>query len=174
MMATSCLVAIISIKGPLMRVVALILFFIMLTGCAISSGLENPESSPVVPGSPDSTEVASSAILGENNGGVVGYLHSSGNQTPIVGIGIYLGEFLPLDPGPGFLITLEQNESPHTRTDNEGYFEISNVPPGEYPIIVWTPVRSQVIADDSGERELIVIIEAGKETDLGVIEVDWR
>jgi hypothetical protein len=109
-----------------------------------------------------------------DTGGVIGYLRLSENQSPIVGVGIYLGKILPLDPGPEFLITLEENESPHTRTDDDGYFEIINVPPGEYPIIVWTPMRSQVIADISGERELIVIIEAGKETNLGIIEVDWR
>ncbi len=171
-MATGCLVAIISIKGNMIRATALILSFLMLTGCSISS---SPESTTVVPEYSDSTEAVSSIIPGEEErGGVVGYLHSSGNQSPIVGIGIYLGKILPLDPGPEFLITIEENESPHSRTDNEGYFEISDVPPGEYPIIVWTPFKSQVVADDSGERELIVIIETGKVTDLGVIEVEWR
>lgn len=157
-----------------MRVTVLILIFVLISGCTESSDLEVTEKALVIPSTPDSTEGINKTRIEGGVGSVVGYLLSSINQSPIVGVGIYLGEILPLDPGPDYLITLKENESPHTRTDENGYFEISNVLPGEYPIIVWTPVRSQVVADVIGELELMVNIEAGRMTDLGIIEVDWR
>lgn len=106
-------------------------------------------------------------------GVVTGRAISSTTGTALAAQGIYLGERLMLTPGPGYLLTLQQESSPHTTTDEAGGFTLLGVPPGEYALILWTPFKSRVALDSSGLVELRVVVQAGRVTDLGSIEVDW-
>lgn len=86
---------------------------------------------------------------------------------------VYLGEILPLEPGPEYLVTLQVETSPHTVTDTVGFFALGDIEPGRYPLIIWTPFQSLVVSDDTGEKEMQVVVKAGEVTDLGELRVQW-
>jgi hypothetical protein len=109
----------------------------------------------------------------EDAGVVIGEVFSVTADSPLAGQAIYLGERVPLSPGPGYLVTIQQQASPHVISDEKGRFVFSDIPPGDYPILVWTPFNSYVVPDAKGKRELSVVVEAGKITNLGRIEINW-
>ena len=110
----------------------------------------------------------------DNNTGVItGRLFSTKMGAPLSKMGVYLGEYIYLTPGPDYMVSLRQESSPHTITDAGGNFLIVDVQPGEYPIIAWTPINSYVIPGESGEKELVIVVVAGQVTDLGEIRIDW-
>jgi hypothetical protein len=110
---------------------------------------------------------------GLDTGVVVGRLFSSKMDAPLSDMGIYLGEYTYLTPGPEHLISVRQEGSPHTNTDANGYFAIVDIPPGSYPLLAWTPFTSYVVPDESGLQELVVEVIAGQVTDLGEIQIYW-
>lgn len=109
----------------------------------------------------------------ENMGVVTGELFSTKMNAPLSNIGVYLGEYVLLTPGPGYLISIRQNGSPHTMTDDQGRFIVEDVKPGKYPLLAWTPHSSHVVPDESGKKELVVTVTAGKVTDLGKLSVEF-
>ena len=110
---------------------------------------------------------------GSTGGTIVGSVFSSSLDSPLKFYMVYLGEKLLLTPGPDYLLTFEKEASPKAKTDEEGYFEVTDVQPGEYALIVWTPHNSYVITDESGEKEQIVEVINGQTTDLGLLVVEW-
>jgi hypothetical protein len=89
------------------------------------------------------------------------------------GITVYLGRRVALEPGPGYVISHTQSGSPHTTSDAGGNFAVA-APPGEYALIVWTPINAKVIADPAdGTKELVVVLSAGMTSSLGDVIVDW-
>lgn len=104
---------------------------------------------------------------------VTGRLIHRISQTPLQGQAVYVGDLVPLNLGPEFLITLQQNSSPHDMIDQNGYFAIGGVKPGTYGLIIWNPVSSTVIPDASNPgQELRVTVQAGQTLDLGEIAID--
>lgn len=108
-----------------------------------------------------------------DTGIVTGILFSRTINTAPPIISLFLGEYMYLTPGPDYMITHRQKSSPNTTTETTGRFIFNNVPPGDYPLIAWTPFYSHIISDKDGKKELVVHVEAGKIIDLGLIEVDW-
>lgn len=128
----------------------------------ISNTLEHtPALNPVLP------------TPGKDTGVVTGYLISKDTADPLSNMGVYLGEYIYLTPGPDYLVTLRQEGSPHSATDGSGRFVITEVPPGDYPIIAWTPFSSYVVPDEKGESELVVSVQAGQIIDVGELIIDW-
>ena len=79
------------------------------------------------------------------------------------GFAIYLGERLPLSPGDQYAITIQQNSSPHVEIDLSGYFAFTDVKPGTYALVLWTPIKSQVIANPKDPtKELEVVMTTGR------------
>jgi hypothetical protein len=107
-------------------------------------------------------------------GVVTGRIINQRNSQPVVSAALYLGNLVPLEPGPEYLITLDQKASPHVTLDAGGYFLLPSVPPGTYGLIVWTPVVSRVAFDlEQPDKEKQVTVEAGKMVDVGEVLVDW-
>lgn len=110
----------------------------------------------------------------EETGVVTGKVFSTKMNAPLSQIGIYLGEYMYLTPGPGYLVTMTQNGSPHTVADGEGRFALDKIKPGDYPLILWTPFNSHVIHEEEDQtKDLVVTVKAGEVTDLGEIRVEW-
>lgn len=108
-----------------------------------------------------------------STGVIAGRIVSATTGSPLASYALYLGEILPLEPGPEYLVTLQVETSPRTTTDSQGYFAMGDIEPGIYPLIIWTPFKSLVIPDTSGEKELQVLITAEKITDVGELQVSW-
>lgn len=113
------------------------------------------------------------ATHGVGVGSIEGRLISSSSGLPLQGQTVYLGEYLPLDPGDEYLVTLEVEGSLNVKTNEDGLFIISNVSPGNYPLLIWTPFRSLVIPNDTLDKELNVVVLEGQTTQLGDLVVDW-
>jgi hypothetical protein len=159
-----------------MRHLIILLSVFLMVACSpepikatITQSVRNTETNP------DSDAEANAFPSPAADSGVVtGRIIVESSGAPLVGVVVYLGEILPLDPGEEYLVTLEEQASPHASIDENGRFIITDIPPGDYPIIVWTPMRSQVLADPDGELEFSVSVQAGEVIDIGVFAVDWR
>lgn len=153
---------------------------LMIAGCTAQSAA--PSASPTSAtasetGSTSTTQTESPSTPvtsdGGLTGGVSGVIYSTTMKAPMKAYLIYLAEKLPLTPGPKYLLTIQQNGSPHAETDAEGHFHMEGVGPGDYALIIWTPQTSYVIPDASGKNELPVVVQKGEITDLGLINIDW-
>ena len=148
--------------------------FIAISGCQGFG--ETPTSEFPHTGVPNVTNGVEPSVPTTPEAGVgviIGQLISSTTGSPLPNQTVYLGDLLPLDPGDEYLITLEVESSPNTQTDDEGFFIFEGVQPGRYPLIIWTPFKSYVIPDETGEKELAVDVEAGEVVELGDILVVW-
>ncbi len=123
--------------------------------------------SPILP-TPTSPRLTDTAL-----GGVKGRVISRATGQPLSGFGLYLGDQLPIQPGDQHAITFQEKSSPHVEVDAQGNFALVDVKPKTYALILWTPLKSQVIADPKQPtKELSVVIKAGEITDLGDIVTD--
>lgn len=109
-----------------------------------------------------------------NAGTVTGRIMQSSTGAPLEGPAVYLGDLSPMTPGPDYLITMQQNSSPHAPIDRDGYFAVTNVKPGTYGLVIWSPIRSTIVADPAKNlKELLVTVKPGEITDTGELVVDW-
>jgi len=108
----------------------------------------------------------------EKNGVVVGQLVLRGSGAPLAALPVYLGQTLPLEPGPGYLVTFQEKSSPHTTADGDGRFALA-APPGAYVFIIWTPFHSRVVMNPATNKEWEVSVKAGETTNVGKIEAEW-
>lgn len=134
---------------------------------SIPSPVQTPGASPVAT-PPLSTQPTPPALSDQSLGGVTGRFILQSTGKPAGGFAIYLGEQLPLDPGDQYAITIQQNSSPHVEVDPSGHFAFTDVKPGTYALVLWTLMKSQIIADPKDpSKELAVVISPGKITELG-------
>jgi hypothetical protein len=156
-------------------IILLVLDFLLI-GCRNDGPLSNSGASATQVGESSTERVTKDATVpapDEDSGVIVGQLV---HEVSGIGIGrqlIYLGEYLPLTPGPGEMIAMQVESSISTETDEDGYFVFEGVKPGTYPLIVWNPLTSKVVPDESGEAALDVVVRAGEITDLNVISIIW-
>jgi hypothetical protein len=143
------------------------------TNTAVAENAVKTQDASVTAAVPSQASVSTVPAPKQDSGVVTGELFSTKMNAPLSNIGVYLGEYVYLTPAPGYLISIRQNGSPHTMTDDQGRFIVENVPPGKYPLLAWTPHASHVVPDESGKKELEVTVTAGKVTDLGKLSVEF-
>ena len=106
-------------------------------------------------------------------GGVNGRIMLRSTNLPASDVAIYLGEHLPINNGESYVITIQENSSPHVPTDQNGRFGLVDIKPGTYALVLWTPKRTMVVADPKQPtEEFQVVIKPGQITDLGDILSD--
>jgi hypothetical protein len=149
---------------------------ILLVGCAQP---KSPSSSPVapLPNSVSGNPTATFPVLvipkpDANTGVVVGQLVMPDSTIVLAGLPVYLGQILPVEPGPTYMITVQEKSSPHTLSAGDGQFALS-APPGEYIFMIWTPVHSLVITNPATKSEWKVTVRAGETTNAGKIVTEW-
>lgn len=126
-----------------------------------TGGLVPTRSSPLIVSTPDRTR-----------GTIIGRVISLATGKPIVGLILYLGTLLPLTPGTGHLVNFDLTNSPKVYPNDAGEFALEDVSPGEYTLILWTPHSVfQAQYPDQPEKELIIVVEAGKIVDIGIVGV---
>jgi hypothetical protein len=155
----------------------LIIGVVAVVGCnqqiAPSNQLAYPPPNPINPGVTPLSARTPILLTDSSSGVITGRLIRDMSGLPLPGVAIYIADLVPLTPGPGNLITIQQKSSVHTTTDANGYFGLI-VKPGDYALVLWTPIRSMVIPDPQHEdKELLVTVEAGKTDDMGEIVVNF-
>lgn len=109
-----------------------------------------------------------------NTGTVSGRIIQASTGGPLQGPAIYLADVAPMTPGPDYLITIQQNSSPHVLMDRDGYFALMNLKPGTYGLVIWSPIQSAIVPDPTKNlKELLVTVKPGEITDVGELVVDW-
>ena len=127
---------------------------------------ETPEREPPEPTTdvtPTQTAVPTPA---SDTAVVAGTVETEDLGDPMQGVQVFLGE--PIGSGseePVF--GLDPASAPGAQTDVEGHFVISDVPPGDYGIILWSPVNSILARDPETGDALRVSVDAGDVVDVG-------
>ncbi|MHB8132810.1 MAG: hypothetical protein ACYDH1_01190 [Anaerolineaceae bacterium] len=138
---------------------------------------ENQLTNPGYPvGTDDITPTRTQVVIPTPNsttGVVSGKLLTLADNTPITFTSVYLGEKLFLSNGTDYLITLQEKSSPHGETDQNGVFVISDVPAGEYIILLFTPRKSTPVIDEETGKEVTVLVETNVLLELPTYKVSW-
>jgi len=104
-------------------------------------------------------------------GNVSGKLLVEGTDLPYLG-GLLIGEVLYSDsPEAPPLIQYSEETSIRAVMDQTGLFLFTEVPPGEYGIIIWSPTGGTLLADIKTGEMVNVTVIANKITDLGNIYI---
>jgi hypothetical protein len=109
----------------------------------------------------------------DDAGVVVGKLITSddANNLPYLST-IYLARTVnPKQQGYPPLVAFSEETDPKAIQDDSGQFLFTDVPPGAYALIIWTPISSNVVQNPETKENLIFEVKAGELTDLGVVPI---
>lgn len=132
------------------------------------------EQKPTIEYYPDSIVIPSPK---PNTGVVTGRLLLLDTQEPFLAPALYLGEVINnANSGPNLpqVLSVTTGVDPVAVQSQNGIFVFSDINPGEYGIIIWTPMSLLPIRDvNSTENNIIIVkVDAGETTDLGDIFVE--
>lgn len=107
-----------------------------------------------------------------DSGVIQGMIYSLTNDEPITYTKIYLATKIPVDPGDEYMVTIQENSSPHTQSTANGEFIISDIEPGEYILVLVTPVSTLPILDKNKEQ-IEFTIGAGEFIEFEDVYANW-
>ena len=148
----------------------IIVFLLLLTGLTACTTATNPTSSVLA-------EPTAIPTPGENEGMLVGTLISPASTDnpgkPYADIRLYLGTLLVAEDGKTTLAKVNIETAPQTRTDPDGHFVFKKLQPDDYIIAIQVPPNNLVkLNDPETGRDLVITVEGGKVSDIGVQEHD--
>ena len=85
---------------------------------------------------------------------------------------LYLAETVKDSTGKDSFAALDRIHSPRTVADDQGRFVFSNVPPGNYGLILDVITNSYLLMKPGSEEALVIEVPAGKQIDLGTLLYD--
>jgi hypothetical protein len=102
---------------------------------------------------------------------VIGRVLSSADSKPFAGIGVHLAQVFTQNGNSAF--ALDASHSPSATSDQNGYFTIVDITPGDYVVVVGDPMFSYVIVPDDTDKNKAKLwtIGANKILDLQTIRV---
>lgn len=156
-------------KSLIGSLIILGIMMLSISGCKKNLRQQSisPQSPPIYP-----TTIINIPTPLPQTGAVTGQLLTPNEQgRPYISI-LYLGNVIrPINDSSAMpLISFSEESSIRGVQDQEtGRFYFLNVPPGEYAIIIWTPVMSMPLRDPVTKQEIIFRVEPDKITDLGTI-----
>ncbi len=108
---------------------------------------------------------------------VSGAIYSFTTKIRVAGTYAYLTPALGenKDQMPGVLIGPQKEKGDFAfHTDDKGNFELNNVPPGKYFIILWAPMTwNEVQVSETDIKALLVDLPADQKTVLGTLYIAW-
>lgn len=132
-----------------------------------SEPIPNPNSND-----PEIVDPLITPVAEKDTGVIVGLVSSYSSQKPLAKVKIYLANKVPLEPGPGYVISFQEKSSPQTDTNSQGQYLITKIPPGEYVILMVTPFGTYPLANDETDQ-IELDIKAGDVVDVGLAYVNW-
>lgn len=112
---------------------------------------------------------------GTQTGIVVGRLLYNATDKPYLAPGIYLGKEISNKDSSNSsvpsVISISPSSDPLATQAQDGSFMFTNVEPGEYRLFLWSPMSLVLVKDVNTSEEIIIIVSAGKITDLGDIVI---
>jgi len=131
----------------------------------MESPLEMPEATEL-PSPPVPTPCA-------GFGAVVGQLLTPGPGGEPYLATLYLGRAVPpSQPDYPPVIAFSEDTHPQAVQDADtGVFVFTDVLPGTYALVIWTPVANTVVQDPETEATLLFEVTAGEISDLGVVPI---
>jgi hypothetical protein len=85
---------------------------------------------------------------------------------------LYLAETLKDSTGIDSFAALDRIHSPRTVADDQGRFVFSNVPPGNYGLILDVITNSYLLMKPGSEEALLIEVSAEQQVDLGTLLYD--
>jgi hypothetical protein len=146
-----------------------LLAFAVITSCSV-------ESQTTVPDPTETSKENSSQILNSdpNFGVVTGTLLFTEDDQSVAkaNVPLFLAEVLTDENGVPRVAAINRIESPRTATDSEGQFIFSNVPPGDYGIVLDIVVKAYLLPEPDSDDDLIISVLPGEVIDLGILSYD--
>lgn len=103
-----------------------------------------------------SNEAPTPITISPGLGGITGVISNQSGSIPDY-TRVYLAEFIPSEEGWGVYI-LDTGTAISTLVDESGFFQIPDIVPGEYVLVVGAqPERSAIIQDAEGEARVFTI-----------------
>ena len=143
---------------------------LLVAGCVPAPDLQ-PTNSPLSTLEP----ITFASVLptpDPNAATVVGRLEMTSESGFVEGLIVFLERTSESHVVPS-VIYAPPNDQPRAVTDATGAFVISNVPDGEYIVVIYSPpVTIQVATLFNRDQPLLVSAQAGKVIDVGIIQID--
>jgi len=146
----------------------LIIMYLLLPGCRTRGTFSSFEISSLNPNTSDFVIPTPTSETGV----VIGQLLTAGSHGQPYLATLYLATFVyPIgnSDAPPLISFSEKTSIRGVQDPKTGYFYFSDVPPGKYSIIIWTPVMSMPLRDPKTGSEISFEVKAGKVTNLGLI-----
>lgn len=141
----------------------LIVLFAFLALLSISSCSFNSVSGPTP-----------TVTLAPGMGRVVGVIQirSGEKGQPVKNAILYLAKTLKDTSGNESTAAFDRVTSPKAVTDEQGHFNFSNVPPGNYGLVLDVIKASYMLKKPDSGDSMIMPVSAGTETDMGTLIYD--
>jgi hypothetical protein len=167
-----------------MRCLALALAWVIISllGVACQSDPQAQATPSAAPSSPTSGPTTSASgtpatplvipTAAQDKGVVHGVLLEVDTKEPLSeakGVDVFLGAILRSGDNGQSLASLDKLTAPRADPDANGRFAFADVPPGEYAVIVRSPISEVVARKLDQDGDVIVTVVAGQAIDLGEV-----
>ena len=102
---------------------------------------------------------------------IYGTLISNKTNQPLSNIQLLLANMIPVNPGPGYIVSTNEN-SPEVYTNDKGEFLFVDINPNDYVLILKTPFNSYPIVDNN-DAQIEINAVSGSIIELGTTYVYW-
>lgn len=143
------------------------LFFLALAAALLLAACGAPGSQAVATQPPAAATLA--PVTPEpGKGALTGQVAGAGDRWPDQDVNIYAAPFMPTEGGNGYYM-LEPNVHPHGALGPGGVFQINNISPGSYVLVVGPePNGARLVVDAEGKTRIFTVKE-GEVTELGKV-----
>ena len=91
---------------------------------------------------------------------------------PIANLRLYLAKMLTGGGDPLALASLDEEKAPASLTNADGQFVFVGVEPGEYALIVKTPIQTILAHDVVKDLDIVAVVTGDQATELGDIHIE--
>jgi hypothetical protein len=147
------------------------LFIIFLAFLTIACGASNSATSPEATSTSQNVPTIEIKVNPET-GFVTGTLEfiTENDSKPVTNISLFLAEVLKDENGIPRVVSVNRADSPRAATDVKGQFVFSDIPPGEYGIVLDIVVKAYLLPEPGSDSDLVVKVEPGEIVDLGLLQ----